>query len=89
MPFSCAMQAKETEVRNAIAQQSAIEKVRLRQSLTNQGDAVVGPGLPQDAPGLAGELNAIEGAKTYAHSLQVSCSCMQMATPLSLWESRH
>ncbi|BDA46253.1 probable RAD50-interacting protein 1 [Coccomyxa sp. Obi] len=65
-----ALQAKEAEVRNAIAHQSALEKDRLRQSLTNQGDAVVGPGLPQDAPGLAGELNAIEGAKTYAHSLQ-------------------
>lgn len=66
------MQEKEAEVRNAIAHQSALEKDRLRQSMANQGDAVIGPGLPEDAPGLAGELNAIEGAKRYAHSLQVS-----------------
>ncbi len=86
--FYGAMQAKEAEVRTAIAHQSALEKDRLRQSLTNQGDAVVGPGLPQDAPGLAGELNAIEGAKRYAHSLQVSVHACNWPFPrLSLWRN--
>jgi hypothetical protein len=58
-------------VRKAIAHQSAVQKDRLRQSSAGQAEASVGPGLPQDAPGLAGELKAIEGAQTYAHSLQV------------------
>ncbi len=65
------MQDKEAEVRKAIAHQSAVQKDRLRQSSAGQAEASVGPGLPQDAAGLAGELNAIEGAQKYAHSLQV------------------
>lgn len=66
------MQEKEAEVRKAIAQQSAVEKNRLRQASAGQPEALVGPRLPQDATSLAEELNAIEGAHKYAHSLQVS-----------------
>ena len=69
------LQEKEADVRIAIAHQSAVQKDHLRQSSTGQAEAPVGPGLPQDALGLAGELNAIEGAQKYAHSLQVGMRC--------------